>query len=100
MACHGDVELQKVARRVARSPRGLRRNPCEASLREIEAVNEGVDEANGVVGADVIVNSLRQEQELRALESCRILLRRRWKRSPAAEFFTCFRTLCKNYAQN
>src|SRR5277367_6328292 len=64
-----DVELQKIARRVARSPGGLRRNPCEASLREIEAVNEGVDEANGVVGADVIVNGLRQKQELRALES-------------------------------
>jgi hypothetical protein len=62
-------ELQKIARRVARSPRGLRRNPCEASPREIEAVNEGVDEANGVVGADVIVNGLRQEQELGAFES-------------------------------
>ena len=64
-----DVELQQIARRVAGAARRLRRDAREPGRREIEPVNEGVDEPNGIVGADIIVDRLRQQQKLRTFES-------------------------------
>src|SRR4051812_18266938 len=43
-----NVKLQQIAWSVARPPRGLCLHPREARLRQIEAVNEGVDEADGI----------------------------------------------------
>jgi hypothetical protein len=64
-----NVQLQQIARRIARPPRRLRFDPREPRRCEIEACDERVDEPNRIVGVDVIINRLRQQQELRALES-------------------------------
>ena len=64
-----DVELQQIARRIARTARRLRRHPRKPRRREVQPVDEGVDEANRIVRADIIVHRLRQQQELAALES-------------------------------
>ena len=64
-----DVELQQVARRIARTPRRLRFDPREPRARKVQPVDEGVDESNRIVGVDVIVHRLRQQQKLVALES-------------------------------
>ena len=53
---------------------GLRRlldglDAPEARLDKIEPIDEGVDEADGVVGADVIVHRFWQQQELVASET-------------------------------
>ena len=64
-----DVKLEQIARRIARTTRRLWLNPPEAGLDEIETVDEGVDEADRVVSADIVVDRLRQEQELGAFEA-------------------------------
>lgn len=48
----------------ARSAGILRVNPHEAGSLEIEAVNEGLDEADRVVRPHVIANRFRQKQQL------------------------------------
>jgi hypothetical protein len=64
-----DVELQKVARRIAGTPHRLRLHPQKPRRRKIEPINEGVDESNRIVDLDVIVNCLRQQQKLVPSES-------------------------------
>ena len=64
-----DVELEQIARRVARPARRLRLDPPEACLDEIEPIDEGVDEADGIVRADVIVHRFGQKQKLVAFEA-------------------------------
>jgi len=44
-----DVEFEQIARRIARPARPLRLDPPEACLGEIEPIDEGVDEADGIV---------------------------------------------------
>ena len=41
---------------------------CEPARREIEPLDEGVDEPNGIVGDDIIVDRLWQQQKLRTFE--------------------------------
>src|ERR1700694_1908696 len=62
-----DIELQEIAGRVAGTARRLRLDPLETGGLQIKPIDEGVDEADGVVDADVIVNRLGQKQELRAI---------------------------------
>jgi hypothetical protein len=62
-----DVELQQIARRIARPPR--RFDPREPGARKIQPINEGVDEPDRIVDLDVIVNRLRQQQKLVPSES-------------------------------
>jgi hypothetical protein len=50
-----DVELQQVLRRIARAAGCLRLHPSEASGGQVQSIDEGVDEANRVVLADVFV---------------------------------------------
>ena len=64
-----DVKLEQIARRIAGPARRLRLNPREARLDEIEAIDEGVDEADRVVRADVIVHRFGQKKELVAFEA-------------------------------
>ena len=64
-----DVKLEQIARRVAGPARRLRLDPREACLDEIEAIDEGVDEADRIVRADVIVHRFGQKQELVAFEA-------------------------------
>jgi hypothetical protein len=61
-----------------------------------EPVDEGVDEPNGIVGANVVVHRLRQQQDLRTFESWPILSRQARQRNPLSQ---TFRTVCKIYAQ-
>jgi hypothetical protein len=63
-----DVELQEIARRVARPSCRLRLDPPEACLDEIEPIDEGVNETNRIVRADVVVDRFRQKQKLIAFE--------------------------------
>jgi len=55
-----NVELHKIAGRVARPPRRLRLDPSKSRRRKIETVNKGVDEPNRIVHPDAVVNRLRQ----------------------------------------
>jgi len=64
-----DVEFEQIARRVARPARPLRLDPPEACLGEIEPINEGVEETDGIVRADVIVHRFGQKQKLVAFEA-------------------------------
>ena len=64
-----DVEFEQIARRIAGAARHLRRDAFEPGRREIELVDEGVDEPNGIVGDDIIVDRLWQQQTLRTFES-------------------------------
>ena len=64
-----NIELQQIARRVAGAARRLRLDPLETSGLQIKPIDEGVDEADGIVGADIIIDRLGQKQELRAIES-------------------------------
>src|SRR5205807_8776343 len=57
-----DIELQEIA------GRRLRLDPLETGGFQIKPIDEGIDEADGVVDADVIVNRLGQKQELRTIE--------------------------------
>ena len=57
-----DVELQKVARRVAGTPHRLRLDPQKPRRRKVQSVNEGVDEPHRIVRADIVVHRLRQQQ--------------------------------------
>jgi hypothetical protein len=54
-----DIELEQIARCVAGSARRLRLDPSETRLDEIESLDEAVNEADGIVGADVIVHRFR-----------------------------------------
>ena len=64
-----DVQLEQIARRVTRPAGRFRLNPGEARLGEIETIEEGVDEPDGVVRADVVVDRFRQKQKLIAFSS-------------------------------
>jgi hypothetical protein len=63
------VELQEIARRVARPHCRLRLDPLEPRSREIKAVHEDVDESHRVFRVDVIVDHFRQQKKLVARES-------------------------------
>jgi len=64
-----DVELEQIARRVARPAGRLCLDAREARLDEIEAIDDGIDEADGVVGADVVVHRFWQKKKLVAFEA-------------------------------
>jgi hypothetical protein len=64
-----DVELQQIGGVVARPSGCLRHNTREAGGREIQLAHKGLDEADRVVRADVVVHRPRQEQKLRAVMS-------------------------------
>jgi hypothetical protein len=64
-----DVELQQIAWRVARTPRRFRLDTPETRCREVDPVDEHVDEPHRIVGLNVIVNRLRQQQKLVPSES-------------------------------
>ena len=63
------VQLQQIGRRVAGTARRLRRDADESHRREIQLINKGVDEPHRIIGADIIVHRLRQQQKLRTFES-------------------------------
>ena len=64
-----DVELQQVGGVVARPTRRLRHDAGEAGGRQVQFVHEGLNEADRVVGAHIVVHRLGQEQKLRAVMS-------------------------------
>jgi hypothetical protein len=64
-----DVQLQQIARRVARPAGRLRLDPTEPGLDEIETVNEGIDKPNRIIGADAIIDRFGQKQKLIAFET-------------------------------
>ena len=45
------------------------KDPRERHRYQVEPVDKGVDEADGIVGTDVIVDHLRQKRKLAAVES-------------------------------
>jgi hypothetical protein len=59
-----DVEFQQIVGCVASAPGWLGRDTDETSRRQIQSLNEGVDEADRVVLANVFVQRFRQQQRL------------------------------------
>jgi hypothetical protein len=51
---------------IARSASRLRLDSRQTRLEEFEALDEGVDEADRIVGADIVVDGFGQKKELRA----------------------------------
>ena len=93
-----DVELQQVAGRIARPASLLRRYTGEPRHLEIKPTDEGINKANGIVRADVIVNGLRKQKVLGAIESryvrhAAILPRRQRQQNPITQ---TFHTVCLN----
>ena len=64
-----NIELQEIGRSVTGTARRLRHDPRETSGRQIKPIDKGVNEADGVVGGDIIINRLGQQQKLRTFES-------------------------------
>src|SRR4051812_4276085 len=62
-----DVELQQISRRVARTTRRLRHRADKPKRREVQPVDKCLDEPHRIVSSDVIVNRLRQEEQLRTI---------------------------------
>ena len=62
-----DVELQQITRAHSRDARLLRLHTSEPCGREIQPIDKGIDEANRVLRADIIVQRFRQEQSLRSV---------------------------------
>src|SRR4051794_35583781 len=62
-----DVELQQISRRVAGTTRRLRNRADIPKRREVQPVNKGFDEPHRVVSSDVIVNRLREKEQLRTV---------------------------------
>jgi restriction system protein len=63
------VQLQQIPRRVAGTARRLRLNATKSRRRQVESIDESVDEPRRIISADVIVHCLRQQQKLRTFES-------------------------------
>ena len=62
-----NVELEQIARRIARASRRLCFDPRKSNRLQIERIDKGVDEAHRIVGGDVIVDGLWQQHQLRAI---------------------------------
>lgn len=56
-----DVELQHVGRIETRTSRLLRCHPLKAGGSKIDAVHEGLDEADRIVWPHIVVNNFRQK---------------------------------------
>jgi hypothetical protein len=63
------VQLQQIPRRVAGTARRLRLNATKSRRRQVESIDESVDEPHRIISADVIIHCLRQQQKLRTFES-------------------------------
>jgi hypothetical protein len=64
-----DIELKQIARRVAWAPYRPGLDVFKTGRLQIKAVNKGVDEANGIVRSDVIIDRIRQERQLRPIRT-------------------------------
>ena len=64
-----DVELEQIGRIVARAARRLRAHAGEPGDLEIELIDEGFDEADGIVRTDVVIDHLGQQQLLGAIRA-------------------------------
>ena len=62
-----DVELQEIPGQIAGAAGRLRHHANKACSAEIQPIHKGIDEANGVIWADVLVQRFRQEQSLRSV---------------------------------
>jgi hypothetical protein len=90
-----DVEFEQIARRVARPARPLRLDPPKACLGEIEPIDKGVDEADGIVSRRNRP-PLRAEAEVGRVRSqkcapCPILI---WRQRFVNPIRPSFRTVC------
>src|SRR5450631_3291173 len=62
-----DIDLEQRRRVVCRSTRHGRLGPIEAQLPQIEFVDERIDDSNGAVLVDPVVQPLREESVLRSI---------------------------------
>ena len=96
-----DVELQQIGGRIARTACRLRLDADEPGRREVQPIDEGVDEPHRVVGADVIVHRFRQQQRLRSVVTGDVRHSRILPRPASAPESVppSFHTVCKIYAR-
>jgi len=64
-----DIDLEHRCRMVARATRLFRNNAVKAKRSEVECVDEGIDHANRIFLADVVVNRLWQKRRLRPIRA-------------------------------
>ena len=62
-----DVELQEIARGIARAAGRLRHDTGEPCRRKAEPINKGVDEPHRVLSVDIVVHRFRKQQRLVAV---------------------------------
>jgi hypothetical protein len=62
-----DVEFQQIRRRIPRAACHLRLNMGKRCRRKIQPIDKGIDEAHLIIGVDIIVYRLRQQQNLRSV---------------------------------
>src|SRR5262249_33635051 len=59
-----EVNLQQCRGMVSWATRQLRHNPIKAQRRQIQFINEGIDDADRVILPDVVVQAIRQQDQL------------------------------------
>jgi hypothetical protein len=68
-----DVKLQQIGRRIAGAARRPRLDADKPRRREVQLIDKSVDEPHRIIGADIVVHRLRQQQDLRAIESRNVI---------------------------
>ena len=68
-----DVELEQIGWVVTGASGGLRLHPGKARLLKVEPIDKGVDEANRIVGLDVVVHPCGEELRLIAVEAFNVV---------------------------
>ena len=93
-----DVELRQISRLVAGTAGGFRLDAGEASCREVETIDKGLDEPDRIFCGNVIRERFRHQQRLRTVmtgEVCRrILMGQTPRRDPLS---SGFHTVCKQF---
>src|SRR5262245_12853947 len=55
------VELQQISRVIGRPSRGSGCGALEAKHREVEVINKGIEETDGILGSNVVIEPLREQ---------------------------------------
>jgi hypothetical protein len=64
-----NVKFQQISRVVGRSSRGSGCGPLKAECREVEVVNKGVDETDGILFGNVVIEPLREQERFVAVRA-------------------------------
>ena len=54
---------------IARAPRPMRRDPLETHIEQLKLIDENIDHSNRVVVADPVLESIREQRRLAAVDT-------------------------------